>query len=178
MLPGAGSRLSHRYQGDQRQALATQINPAQFANVTQLKLQIICARTCSATAACMFTRTAEINYTIKGVHAKVSVRWNFEAPKGAGDTHFSVMRGSRSSLTIRQGKAEGYQPVLAIEPAAKTAIPEFAAALELALPQVQEKYPGVGLKRTGTTWLVTVPASYHVGHEAISARSPSSSSRT
>ncbi len=45
----------------------------------------------------------EINYRIKGVHAKVSVLWNFEAPEGAGDTHFSVMRGSKANLVIRQG---------------------------------------------------------------------------
>jgi hypothetical protein len=31
---------------------------------------------------------------------------------------------------------------------------------------VQAKYPGVGLKRVGDAWEVTVPASYHVGHEA------------
>ena len=34
------------------------------------------------------------------------------------------------------------------------------------MPQVQAKYPGIGLKRVNTRWEVTVPASYHVGHEA------------
>jgi hypothetical protein len=96
----------------------------------------------------------------------VSVLWNFEAPEGGADTHFSVLRGSGSNLMIRQGKAEGYQPVLSIEPAADMEIEVFAARLASALPQVQEKYPGVGLRRTGTTWQVTVPTSYHVGHEA------------
>src|SRR5438552_1774638 len=51
-------------------------------------------------------------YRIKGVHAKVTTIRNFEAATGAGDTHFSVMHGSRSSLVIRQGESEGYQPVL------------------------------------------------------------------
>ena len=37
----------------------------------------------------------EINYTINDVHAKVSVIWNYKAPEGAGDTHYSVMRGSK-----------------------------------------------------------------------------------
>src|SRR5690606_27371062 len=31
----------------------------------------------------------EMNYTIKGVSAKVSVIWNYQAPEGTGDTHFS-----------------------------------------------------------------------------------------
>ena len=54
----------------------------------------------------------EFTYTLKGVHARVSVTWDFEAPPGAGDTHFSVMRGTRASLTIKQGAEQGYKPVL------------------------------------------------------------------
>ena len=46
----------------------------------------------------------EMNYTIKGVHAKVSVIWNFQAPEGAGDTHYSIMRGTKCNLIIRQGQ--------------------------------------------------------------------------
>ena len=49
----------------------------------------------------------EINYTLKGVHARVSVIWNFQAPEGTGDTHNSTMRGSNCELMIRQGEAEG-----------------------------------------------------------------------
>jgi hypothetical protein len=37
----------------------------------------------------------EINYTLKGVHAKVSVIWNYKAPDGTGDTHYSIMRGTK-----------------------------------------------------------------------------------
>ena len=145
----------------------TQISPTQFAKVTQLeRFPDYLRKDVQRDGSLHVYANGEIDYTIKGVHAKVSVLWNFEAPEGAGDTHFSVMRGSRSSLVIRQGKAEGYQPVLSIEPAADSQVQDFAAALELALPSVQRKYPGVGLKRTGTTWQVSVPASYHVGHEA------------
>jgi len=54
----------------------------------------------------------EINYTLKGVHARVSVIWNFQAPEGTGDTHYSVMRGTRCNLTIRQGEAEGMKKAM------------------------------------------------------------------
>ena len=54
----------------------------------------------------------EINYTIKGKHAKVSVIWNYKAPEGTGDTHQSIMRGSKSDLIIEQGAAENYKPTL------------------------------------------------------------------
>ncbi len=57
----------------------------------------------------------EFTYTLKGVHARVSVTWDFEAPPGAGDTHFSVMRGTKASLTIKQGAEQGYKPVLYVE---------------------------------------------------------------
>ena len=36
----------------------------------------------------------EINYTLKGVHAKVSVIWAYKAPEGAGDTHYSISTGA------------------------------------------------------------------------------------
>ena len=54
----------------------------------------------------------EINYTLKGKHAKVSVIWDYEAPEGSGDTHHSSMRGSKSDLIIIQGVTENYKPTL------------------------------------------------------------------
>ena len=145
----------------------TQISAAQFAQVTQLgSFPAFLQKDVQRDGVLHVYANGEIDYTIKGVHARVSVLWNFEAPEGAGDTHFSVLRGSRSSLMIRQGKAEGYQPVLSIEPTADAEIEEFAASLERALLQLQEKYPGVGLKRVGTTWQVIVPAAYHVGQSS------------
>lgn len=58
----------------------------------------------------------EINYQLRGVHAKVSVIWAYKAPEGAGDTHYSIMRGTRANLVIRQGPEENYKPALYIEP--------------------------------------------------------------
>ena len=57
----------------------------------------------------------EINYKLKTIHAKISVIWNFEAPEGGGDTHFSVMRGTKSDIVIKQGKEQNYRPELYIE---------------------------------------------------------------
>ena len=96
----------------------TEITPAQFEKVTQLQSYPGYLSTDVQANGSLHTyANGEINYLVKGVHAKVSVLWNFEAPAGAGDTHFSVMRGSKANLVIRQGAAEGWQPVLTIEPA-------------------------------------------------------------
>lgn len=107
----------------------------------------------------------EMNYTLKGVHAKVSVIWNFEAPEGTGDTHYSVMRGTKASLIIRQGKAQQYKPTLYIEPNQKD-LKGFEAALKAGMEQVKKTYPGLELKADKEGWEVIIPERYKVGHEA------------
>lgn len=106
----------------------------------------------------------EFTYTLRGVHAKVSVLWKFEAPAGAGDTHDSLMRGTKAALHIRQGPEQGYKPVLYIEPAA--ADEAWRADLTKATAKIAETYPGVTVRETGGRWEVVIPDSYKVGHEA------------
>jgi len=145
----------------------TVISPAQFAQVTQLqRYPDFLRKDVRPDGSLHAYANGEIDYRIKGVHAKVSVLWNFEAPDGAGDTHFSVLRGSKANLVIRQGPAEAWQPVLYIEPVTTTGAADFASALEDALRQVRAAYPGVDAQRSADAWRVVAPASYHVGHEA------------
>lgn len=107
----------------------------------------------------------EMNYTLKGVHAKVSVTWNFQAPEGTGDTHYSIMRGTRCNLTIRQGQAENFKPVLYVE-----AVPgaHIDNVLHKAVYRTLQKiYPGVGMTSLEAgKWKINIPPQYHVGHEA------------
>ncbi|MCF8452265.1 MAG: Gfo/Idh/MocA family oxidoreductase [Pedobacter sp.] len=107
----------------------------------------------------------EINYRLKGIHAKVSVTWDFQAPEGTGDTHFSVMRGTKASVIIKQGKEQNFKPVLYIEPAAGTDMKSFESAIMDDLKQINDKYPGVELKKNSTGWEVIIPDKYKVGHE-------------
>ena len=102
----------------------------------------------------------EINYALKGVQARVAVIWAFEAPPGGGDTHYSTMRGTKSSLVIRQGAGQGFKPELYIEPQ------ETLEGLDAAFAHIAEKYPGVSLEPFGDGWHVVIPESYRVGHEA------------
>lgn len=108
----------------------------------------------------------EINYTLKGIHAKVSVIWNFEAPEGAGDTHYSIMRGTMSNLIIEQGEKEGYQPRLYIESTGDDVM-ALSGNLYNAIQGLQGKYPGISLEKIADTkWALNIPDSYKVGHEA------------
>lgn len=106
----------------------------------------------------------EFTYQINGVHAKVSVIWNYKAPEGTGDTHYSLMRGTNAALIIKQGKEEQYKPTLYIEQRSKD--PNFEQKLKAALTKVEAKFPGIGLAKNANGWVVTVPEKYNNGHEA------------
>jgi hypothetical protein len=107
-----------------------------------------------------------ISFSLKGVHVKVQVKWNFQAPEGGGDTHFSVMRGSRASVFIRQGKEQRYKPELYVEPALGTDVATLEDALARAIVRLQTSYPGLAFEKTGTGWRIVIPGKYRIGHEA------------
>ncbi|MCX7722321.1 MAG: Gfo/Idh/MocA family oxidoreductase [Verrucomicrobiae bacterium] len=108
----------------------------------------------------------EFTYTLRGVHARVCVKWAFEAPPGGGDTHFSVLRGTNARLVIRQAAEQKYKPVLYIEKATNEPDAAFERVVARAIEKLQTKYPGVGFEREKAgVWRVTIPAKYAVGHE-------------
>jgi predicted dehydrogenase len=110
----------------------------------------------------------EINYQIRGVHAKTSVIWKYKAPEGTGDTHYSTMRGTKANLVIRQGADEQYKSTLYIEPV--TTDKDYESALKEKISVIQAKYPGVELQPSKKGWQVIIPESYKEGHEAHFAR--------
>ena len=108
----------------------------------------------------------EFTYALKGVHAKVSVEWHFIAPKGTGDTHYSLMRGTKAEIVIRQGPAEGYKPRVYVKPRAGQDKAALEKALAAAVAEFNKTYPGVAFKAEGDGWTMVVPQKYEIGHEA------------
>jgi len=108
----------------------------------------------------------EIVYRVKGIHARVSVEWHYEAPPGAGDTHYSIMRGSKAHLSVRQGEAEGYRPTLCVEPAPGADRAVVESALRQAVSTLAREYPGLDVATAPSGWSVVIPDQYRVGHEA------------
>jgi len=106
----------------------------------------------------------EINYQLRGVNAKVSVTWAYKAPEGGGDTHYSIMRGTKANLIIRQGAEQQYKPTLYIEPAGGNT--SLEASLKTVLPAIQKEFPGVEVKKIAKGWEVVIPDNYKEGHEA------------
>jgi predicted dehydrogenase len=109
----------------------------------------------------------EIHYQVKGVHAKVYVRWDYQTP-GGSDTHYSMLRGTRSNLVIRQKAEQQYQPTLYIEPVKNDS--SFETVLKEKINRLQVKYPGIVLKKSDKGWEVIIPEKYKEGHEAHFAR--------
>ncbi|MCB9219481.1 MAG: Gfo/Idh/MocA family oxidoreductase [Ignavibacteriales bacterium] len=108
----------------------------------------------------------EINYKIKGVHAKVYIVWNYRSPEDAGDAVYALMRGTKSNLIILQGKEQNYKPTLYIQPVKGIDINLFENVLAENFKIISEKYKGVSLKKLDTKWEVEIPSIYDVGHEA------------
>lgn len=111
----------------------------------------------------------EFNYTIRDVHAKVSVKWAFKAPEGTADTHYSIMRGTLANLIIRQGAEQKYKPALYIEPIGGISS-TYINQIEAKIKDVQKRFPGIELKKLDKGWEVIVPEKYKEGHEAHFAR--------
>jgi len=111
----------------------------------------------------------EVRYTIRGVHAHAIARWNFEAPSGVKDTHYSILRGTRANLVIRQGVEQNYQPTLYVERKESTSDSKYENNLRSAVDMLSKKWPGVELKSCGNfsnSWQLVIPEKYSVGHEA------------
>lgn len=109
----------------------------------------------------------EMNYTLKGVHVKIRALWNYEAPAGAGDTHYEVLRGTKANLIIRQGAAEKYVAELYIEPVQKS--DAYAKDLQDAVNKLAATYPGLSLESTAAGWKLFIPGQYRLSHEATFA---------
>lgn len=110
----------------------------------------------------------EISYTIRGVHARIKVTWDYKAPEGAGDAHYSIMHGTKANLVIRQGAEQKYIPALYVEPVADNA--SYQNILQQQLKKLQARYPGVELKKASGGWEVIIPDKYREGHESHFAR--------
>lgn len=106
----------------------------------------------------------EFTYNINGVHAKVSVIWNYKAPEGTGDTHYSLMRGTKASLIIKQGKEENFKPTLYIEQRQKDAA--FEDKLKASIQKISQTFPGIALVKINNSWTISVPEKYNDGHES------------
>jgi predicted dehydrogenase len=145
----------------------TDISPGQFNLVTGLKGFPEYLNEYVKDSLLKVYSNGEMIYKIKGICAKVSVTWNFQAPEGTGDTHYSIMKGTRCNLVIQQGKDEDYKPVLYITLTDNENPDSFQQDLSEKFETIIARYPGISLIRMDQRkWMVDIPDKYKVGHEA------------
>lgn len=145
----------------------TVLTPGEFEKVTKLqRYPDFLMRNVKDSLLSVYAN-GEMDYTLKGIHARVSVKWNFEAPEGAGDTHYSVLRGTLANLVIRQGKEQHYKPVLSIEPV--KGMKDYERVVQKVVEGLQGKYPGLSAVRTAKGWDVLAPDQLNLDHEATFA---------
>ena len=107
-----------------------------------------------------------VSYTLRGVHTKLNVIWDWEAPEGSGDTHFAYYRGTRARVEVRQTKADKFLPELYVIPATPAVKTDVLAAVQAKIKALQAEFPGVTVEDRGAELRVAVPAALRVGHEA------------
>ena len=107
-----------------------------------------------------------VSYALRGVHAKLNIIWDWEAPAGGGDTHFAFYKGTRARIEVRQTRADGFAPELYVIPASADLKPQVLAAVRAKIAALQQQYPGVGVEDRGAEIHITAPAALRVGHEA------------
>lgn len=143
----------------------TSLSKEQFTRVTQKgDFPAFLSKDIDANGNLQVLCNGEMNYKIKGKHAQVSVVWNYEAPEGTADTHFSVMRGSKCELIIKQGAEEGFKPILYVQ-----AVDDNTEAnlTKIISEQIEQRLKGVSVEKVGVgLWKVNIPDQYKIGHEA------------
>jgi predicted dehydrogenase len=107
-----------------------------------------------------------VTYSVRGIHTALNVIWDWEAPAGAGDTHFAVYRGGLSRVEVRQTKADKYRPEVYIVPNKPEDKAKVLAAAQAKIASLQGTYAGVAVEDRGTELHLTIPDTFRVGHEA------------
>jgi predicted dehydrogenase len=106
----------------------------------------------------------DMTYQIKGIWAKVSVEWKYRAPEGGGDTHYSVMHGTKCDLVIKQTANEKFLPTLYVENVKGMVLNDFTVKLKevlLSLPYDSLTFESLGDK----VLKINIPKKYRVTHE-------------
>lgn len=107
-----------------------------------------------------------VSYTLRGIHTKLNVIWDWEAPAGSGDTHYAVYRGSRARIEVRQTSADKYRPEVYVVPATPDGKAQVLAAVQAKIKALQPQYPGVAVDERGGEIHISTPDTFRVGHEA------------
>ncbi len=107
-----------------------------------------------------------VSYTLRGVHVKLDLVWDYEAPPGVKDTELAVFRGSRARVEVRQGRAENFVPEVYVVPNRREERAAIERALRAGLQRLDARLPGLALENADQGFRVAIPAALRTSHEA------------
>jgi len=152
---------------EQARRWPTMINKEQYQKVTRLEdFPDFLKKDLNADGVYPSYANGEIVYSMKGINTLVRVKWNYQAPKGAKDTHYGLMRGTKAQLVIRQGKEQNYKAQLYVEPVDGVDKAQLKGAFDKAITNLQKDYPGLTIADTDAGWQIVIPQEIRIGHEA------------
>jgi len=146
---------------------ATDLTPQQFKKVTGLdKYPEYLQKDVINDSLLHVYSNGEIIFRLRNKYGKSSVIWNFEAPPGTQDTHFSLFRGTKSNLVIRQDSTTGFKPTLFVEPHEPFDQSQWEMTLKAALDIIHKEWPNIDFHFSENKFVINIPEKYKVGHEA------------
>jgi predicted dehydrogenase len=165
LWPGQGVDADKEIQIVSAQRWPTVINKASWQRVTgEKEFPDFLKKDVKNDALEYFCNTL-VTYAVRGVHVKLNIIWDWEAPPGGGDTHFAFYRGSKARVEVRQGKAEKMRPETYVVPNDSKDKAAILAAVKKRLGGLQAKYPGVDVEDKGADLLVKIPDKLRTTHE-------------
>lgn len=111
-----------------------------------------------------------MTYKVKNSYVKLDVVWNYEASEGGGDTHSSIIRGTKSVCEVVQDKEHQYKPELYIYNADEDDSDAFESNLKAKITKIQQQYPFVSYHKVGNKFRINVPMEFREGHETHFSR--------
>lgn len=107
-----------------------------------------------------------VTYTVNGIHTALNVIWDWEAPAGAGDTHYAVYRGTRARVEVRQSKRDNYRTEVYVVPNREENRAAVLEAVKARVQAEQGRWPGITVGERHGDIHVDVPDALRLGHEA------------
>lgn len=141
----------------------TPLSGKQFAALTGLPGAPPVLADVVANGRLMYAGNGTATFTVRGVHVRMTVLWDFASAEGTGDTHNAVSRGSKATVAIHPA-ADG-PPELTVTPTVSTDRAEIAAALRTLCEKWETDYPGVAVKEREADLLIDIPTAVRTTHE-------------
>lgn len=114
----------------------------------------------------LYAGNGAASFTVRGVHVRLTVQWDYEAADGSGDTHDAVARGTVSTVAIRHAPAAaGGRPELTVTPNDPAERARVRAAVGKLCERWAVDHPGVAVADRGADLHAVIPPAVRTTHE-------------